>query len=306
MSLLNELLEVSSFRPSGGYAADLYSQFESGISRSDIMRNWEKSERPKASFYKVLKALKDSLIELAFIEKKGWVGMKLKRMEVWEKFKVVKQLMVAERRDGSMELAIEVVGLAKKLGLTEIVLSLANNLEYWFGAVNPDTRRYLRYRRLKKDYLGYYNDELNAQSLQTLLVFNVNKRKPIKELANEIRELEKKPIGTAKFAQYRFAVLSVWYNHYSDSFSMAKVMKETLGFYGSCNETLSVSAKINLNFQYAQLLIKCRRFADAGAELAKALQTVVEGTHNWHALLLLRAELGFQSGKLGVAFSALK
>lgn len=306
MQSIRELLDVSDYRPKNGYSAELVDLVSADLERAEMMENWVGSGRSAGSFYKTLKSLKDSLVDYSYLDKSGWEGLRLKRMEVWEKFRCIKQSFIAEKRQAATSLAIEVVQLAQKFGFSEIVLSLASDLEHHFGVVVPDTRRFLRYKKLRKVYSIKLTDELEAKALQVQLVFNINKGKEVKSLFPEVEKLISKKSGTAKFMQYRFGVLSVWYDHLGDVDSMKKALDETLRYYEGCTEVVPNSAKWSLYFRTVPLLVREKRFLEASALVSRALQTVKEGTHNWHAFMLQRAEIGFASGKPGIALGALK
>ncbi len=171
MLLIRELMSVSDYRPSGGYSMELMELTELGLSRPEAPRHWVSLGRTEKSFYKAYKVLKDDLARLAFLNKKSVMSAEGRRMKVWEKYKLVQQLLIAQKKPAAVELAVELVTMAVKAGFTEIVLGLSSLLENHFGSIELDTRRYLRYRKLRKEYSRLFNDELDVKALHAKLVF---------------------------------------------------------------------------------------------------------------------------------------
>lgn len=306
MQLVKELLEVSAQHPDNGYSGELVRLVEEGMGRSEMMDDWVRKGRSEGSFYKALKALKDVLVKYAFLEKGGFDGASVKRMEVWEKHKVVKQLMIAAKKEAAVTLAIEVVQLAQRVGYTEVVSSLASDLEYHFGAVAPDTRRYLRYKKIRKDSMSMLMDEIEVKSLQVELEHCLRKNKGLGKLSARMEELRMKKKGSYLFMRFRFAVLSAWCERMGDSDGMLRAYRETAKFYRSASTAVPKGAFLNLYFRLSSFLIRERLFADAEACLSKALGIAPEGSHNWHVLMLQRAQVGFASDKPSIALAALR
>ncbi|HFA48061.1 MAG TPA: hypothetical protein ENJ95_03475 [Bacteroidetes bacterium] len=303
MLLIRELLDVSGYRPEGGYSLDMLGLVNSGLGRSEALAEWVGKGKSKDSFYKTYKSLKDNLI-CSGLKFKGASPHILNRMEVWEKYKAVKQLILGEKKGAAMELAIEVVQLAKKVEFLEVVVGMASDLEHYFGGVATDTRRYLRYRGLRKQYSSLLQDEMGAKSLQTQVAFYIKRKKDLSGLAAEMEELENKKTGSVMFMRYRFSALSMWFEKRGEIDRLKSAFRETIRFYDECKLDVAVSARTNLYFRLTPYLVQMGRFAEAGTHISRGLQTTVEGTHNWHALMLQRACLGFVSGKPGVALGS--
>ena len=110
------------------------------------------------------------------------------------------------------------------------------------------------------------------------------------------------PEAVGRVGLHRFDALSVWYDHVGDTDGLKKALHETLTFYDHCTEVVPDSARWNLYFRTVPLLVRERKFTDAASLVSRALQTVAEGTHNWHAFMLQRAEIGFASEKPLIKF----
>ena len=301
MQLIRELLEVSDHRPPAGYPADLVELTESGLSRPEALHLWMSKGRSEVSFYKACKALKDDLVRLAFLERKSYSEVESRRIEVWEKYKVFNQLLVTQKKPAAVTLGVELVRLAIKTGFTEIIVGVTSILETHFGSAEIDTRRYLRYRKLRKEYSRMLEDELDAKALLARLVFYTKRKKDISELEDELRELEAKKTGSFTFMRFRFSVLSTWYEINGEFERMRNLFQETMTFFENCAVELPEGVLANLNFRLTPQLVAHKQFADAEIHLTRALSVVREGAQNWHLFMLQKACLGLVSGKKGIA-----
>ena len=301
MDLIRELLEVSEYRPSSGHLSDMLRLIETGFSRSEALHQWTTKGRSQASFYKIYKALKDDLVRLAFLEGKNFPEVESHRLEVWEKYKVFSQLIVTQRKYAAVTLGIEIVRMAIKTGFTEIVVNVASVLEIYFGSTEIDTRRYLRYRKLRKNYFRMLEDELDVKALLARLVFYINKKKDLSELEEEMIELASQTTGSFTFMRIRYSALSVWYDHKGDFKQMRKLFEETLNFYEHCEVELPATTLITPYFRLIPALVAQKMYAEAEKHLSKALHLAKEGTQNWHLFMLQKACLGLVSGKKGIA-----
>lgn len=280
MQHIRELMEVSGYNPVSGYSLDMVKIIQEGLGRSEALRRWVALGRTEGSFYRALKTLKDNLVKLAFLEGKG-AGLEGRKMEVWEKYKVVNQLLIAGKKTAAVELGIELVSQAQKLGISEVVVGLASMLEGHFGSLEIDNRRYLRYRKIRKDFLKILEDEIEVKGLQTRLVFAIGRGKDLLELQGEIEELAVKRTGSLNFMRYRFSALSVWYEAMDDMAGLMNAFRETADYYEGC-ETVPPAALTNLYYRLTPALVERRLYADAEAHLSKALRMVRAGSHNWH------------------------
>lgn len=306
MQSIRELLEVSAYEPEGGYSLDLVKMVKAGLDRGDALRRWVSMGRTEGSFYKAYKVLKDDLIRLAFLNRKE-PGLEGKRLEILERYKVVRQLLVTGKKKSAISIAIDLTSQAQKAGFTDIVVSLSSILEEHFGCIEIDTRRYLRYRKIRKDYSQMLDDEIAVKSLKAKLAHCIDKKKDIKELEQEIVELIAQKSPSFTFMRYRFTILSNWFELKGDLNGLIKAFRETLDVYETCEVEFPSAALTNLYYHITPILSKAGKYAEAEAHLARALQTTTkEGAQNWHMLMLQRACLGFDSGKPGMVLGALK
>jgi hypothetical protein len=305
MRTIQELIEVSAYEPTGIYAQELCQLARLGTERQAALRHWLAQGRSQNSFYKAYKSLRDDLVRLAFLERKG-SDLSGRRLELLDRWKTLRQLLVRGKKVAAISLAVDMVIPAIKLGNTEVALGLTALLENHYGAVEPDTRRYLRYRHLRKIWAAHHQSELDVRALQAQLVFSLSKRKAVSELASEIAALESRPQGTYTYLRYRLSVLSVWYEHRSDSEGMAIAIRQTIQAYEQCGQEVPSAALSNLYFRLTPLLSRAGRFAEAESNITRALALQQVGSHNWHLFLLQKACVGVDSGKIGMVRSALK
>ncbi|MCF8245514.1 MAG: hypothetical protein K9J37_13565 [Saprospiraceae bacterium] len=305
MQSIKELLEVSGYEPMSGYSLELARMARAGLERGEALQLWAGLGRSEGSFYKAWKVLKDDLVRLAFLERKG-SGLEGRRLEVWEKYKVVNQLLISGKKTAAVSMAIDLVAPAQKGGFTEIVVGLASLLEGHFGSIEVDSRRYLRYRKIRKDYSRMYDDELDVKSLQARLGFSTERKKDLKELEAEVLGLMEKKSGSFNFMRYRFSVLSVWFEKLGDVDGLVLAFRETVAAFEIGGVELTGAALSNLYFRLTPILALAERFGEAEAHVSRALKSTKPGTQNWHLFMLQRACIGHLSGKPGMVQGAVK
>lgn len=305
MQSLRELLEVSAYVPESGYSLDLARMAKSGLERSEALRRWVALGRSEGSFYKAWKVLKDDLVRLAFVERKE-LGIRGRRLEVWEKHKVVNQLLISGKKTAAVSLAIDLIAQAEKGGFTEIVVALASLLEGHFGSIEIDARRYLRYRKIRRESTRMLNDEMEVRGLLAKLVFHIERKKGLEDLRGELQELVAKKDGSVNFMKYRFSALSVWFEKNGDIDGLMAAFKETLAVFEKKGMDMPGSTLTNLLFQLTPMLAMAGRYGEAEANVSKALKSTNPGTQNWHLFMLQRACIGQVSGKPGMVKGALK
>ncbi len=306
MQAMKELMEVSAFVPKRGYSLDLKKMVAKGLSRKEAISHWIGLGRSSGSFYRAYKNLKDELIKFAFLERNHASDLKGRRMDIWDKYSVINQLLISQKKRAAVPIAVELIPQAQRLGITEVVLSLASMLEGHFGCFEIDTRRYLRYRKIKREYEKIYKAELDVKSLQSRLVFSLERKKDLKEFEREVGDLIKKNTGSPTFMRHRFTALSAWFNLKNDVQGLMAAFKETIQVYENCKVDITASSLASLYYPITQILVENGHFAEAEAHTTKAVHISKEGTQNWHLFMLQRACLGLVSGKVGMAQSCLK
>lgn len=299
MQSLKELIEVSAHVPVTGYSLELKQLASEGIGRHEALRRWIEKGRTPGSFYKAYKSYKDTLLRLITLDKKD-TGEQGKRLETWDKYCAINQLLILGKKMAAVSLATELLEPAKRGGFTEMVVSLSSLLETHFGALEIDGRRYTRYRDTRRKYAEMLADELEVKALQARLVFFQEKGKNIKQLANDITTLKAKTTGSVIFMRYRFSVLSVWCEHHGDTDGLLNAFRETLDVYEDSRSDVSQAVLNNLYFRMTPILSRAGKFAEAEALVSKALQSAREGSQNWHLFMLQRVCLGFDSQKPGI------
>ncbi|HFA48292.1 MAG TPA: hypothetical protein ENJ95_04655 [Bacteroidetes bacterium] len=305
MKGLFELAQVSSYQPvADGFSSELLGMVGAGYGRDEALGMWVASGRSVDSFRHAYKKLKDRLLKEAFAKKNGLAFIQHKRMECWERFQKVKCLLIADKRVMAMELAGETLRYAQKYGLTEIVLSLSAQLEFYFGAINPDTRRYLRYRKIRKDAAREVSLEQDARGLYTCLIFYARLDKDWESLRPEVEKLEKSMASSVRFIVLRCNVLVAWYELLGDIKKMVAVVKDSIQMINKTADDSPHAALVNRYLQLLPILTAQKKFAEAESYLSESLGLPDEGSYTWHQLMLQKAYLGFHSGKPKMALAA--
>ncbi|HHM20451.1 MAG TPA: hypothetical protein ENJ20_00380, partial [Bacteroidetes bacterium] len=278
-----ELKEVSNYRPTKGLLSfEMLEMVEKGFGRDHALAEWVASGRSADSFRQVLKKLKDNLLQDLFSGRMGLEPNQLKRIECWEKFCKVKCLMIADKRTAAMEIATEVIHLAQKCGFTEIVLSLAIQLEFYFGAMAPDKQRYLRYRRIRKKAVSDLEWEQKAGATYSKLFFIIKSNKDWRTLAPEIEELKKAPPVSLLFLSIRCSLLTAWYELCGEYKKMISTIEEAIAHIMASSQWKSPFILVNLYLELLPILIAQKRFTKAERYLNTALQHPQKGSYTWH------------------------
>ncbi len=226
--------------------------------------------RTEGSFYRACKVLKDDLVRMAFLERK--TGGIAARMEVWEKWKVVNQLLIVGKKRAAVTLGTELVGQAQKVGNMEVLVGVSSFLEVHFGGLDIDTRRWLRYRKIRKDAAQMYEDELWVKALQARVVMGIERGRDMVELEGEIADLSIKNEGSVTYLRFRLSALAAWYERKGKTAALLTVLRETMMAYEVTGQVLPEGAMFNLQFRMTPILTRLGRYAEAELNLAKALE----------------------------------
>ena len=305
MQLIKGLLELSAASPKPGYSGDLVKMVKKGLSRPEAMRRWVEMGRSEGSFYKAYKALKDDLVRLSFSGKKYSTDFEGRRLEVWQKYGVVRQLLVSQKKAEAVELAVELVRKARKAGFTEVVAGLASLLETHFGAIDFDKRKYKRYRTLRRTYSRWLQDEMDVMALQARLVLAVNKSKDLKSLKPDIDELLMRKHGSYQYVRFRFSVLSIWADSIGKQEVFISALQETVGYLQSCEVEFPKTVFTNLYLRAIPKFVSNGDFAHAAIYVSRGIRTISEGAQGWHLFMLQKACLGLISGKPAITRACL-
>lgn len=305
MQSIRELMEISAHVPTTGYSQELWQLAAEGLDRQEAMQRWVDFGRTPGSFYKAYKALRDDLVRLAFLDRNGR-DLEGRRFDMLERWKVVQQLMIKGMKIPAIDLAADMLTPAVRLGMTEVALGVAELLEGHYGAVEIDTRRYLKYRKLRRELAVSIAAEAEVKALKALLVHSIKRKKDLRFLEPSIKALAANATGTMQYMRFRFTTLSAWYELKGDFDQLAVAIRQTMSAYESGNFDVPSAWLSNLYFSLTPILAKGGCFAEAEAHLSKALKLSKPGTQNWHLFMLQRACLGFESGKPGMVRAALK
>ena len=305
MENILELSRLINYRPEEkGYGSELLGLVEAGHGRNEAMQEWLASGRTEVSFRQALKKLKDRFIKESFEGDAEMSVAQRQRVMCWERHKTVKCLLLADRRLAAAFLAIETIPIAKKCGLTEIVLSLSIGLEYFFGILSPDKRRYQRYRKIRKESSEIIKLEQTTLLLYVQLIIYAYSKKDWRVLKPEIEELTKTNSLSIKFIANKCNVLVAWHELFGETEKMADVIIEAIQSIKNSTDILPIIAIINRYLQLLPILIAQKKFTEAENYLTESLGLPDEGSYTWHQLLLQKAYLGFHSGKPKMALAA--
>lgn len=269
------------------------------------MEVFQKNGKSPDHFRHVFKSLKDQLLRDSFDQLVPELSAaKRRRMTCWSKFQRVNQLLIVEEKKAAIDLAVEVLNLSERCGFLEIEHSLLRSLEHHYGAIEPDTRRYLRYRRRLKDATKALLEEQQVLSLTTDLVFRIRRKKDWKILGPEIEEVGKKDNDRFMFNLFRYGLLTIWFRLNLDYGKLVETCQNAIFFFDNLPNDMPYVTKWTFYRQMIPVLVAQGRIQEADRYLTRCLTLPVAGTQNWHLALLQRAYLGFYSDKPRIAFDA--
>lgn len=301
MNSIIELSQVSSFRPTTGHLLELFEILENSSSRTDAQKQWKILGRSRDSFRQALKKLKDSLLEEAKFEKEDFSAAQNKRIECWNKFFKINSLLIAEKKYAAVAIATETLKLSQRCGLTEIEASLSHLLESHYGSIKLDTRKYLRYRKLRKTSANKLSEEREIQSLYTKLVFYYFRKKDLSELDDGIKWAESLNLGSNKYMRLRSSLLCTWYQLKGEYEKIIDTLKYTINFFDTNDSYLSFVARLNLHHNISTFLIASKQFSEADYFLTKCITLPTVGSYTYHKILFQKAILGIHSDKPMIA-----
>lgn len=303
MDELRKILNISSYRPEGGYAKELIELAISGLRQAEAISVWKSKGRSQNSFYEAKRNIQHKLLNNIHIEKE-LTEIENKRVHAWERYFQIKKLMVLKQKGLAMSRAIDALNFAKKCDLTIIVANLAHHLENYHGAITGDTQRYLRYRKIRKEYQKRLIDEMDIQGLSAQFVHTVNKRKDWKVLEPEILAIKEKG-GSTLFTMHRYLILSNWYEMTGNYDKVVETYRETLDKIEQSNFVLPFVARTDLIQRLVPMLIAKGHYAEAERKLNKVLPIMPPGKNGWHYMLTHMATIGLWSGKYSITESTI-
>ncbi|MEO1257949.1 MAG: hypothetical protein AAFZ15_04100 [Bacteroidota bacterium] len=105
---------------------------------------------------------------------------------------------------------------------------------------------------------------------------------------------------------HRFNALAAWYRRCNEISSLRTIFDQTDRYFSNNNYLYPQSARIHLYYSILPILIAQEEYPLAGALIARSLDLTAPGSHNWQAIMLFKATLGFYSEKPGIALNAYK
>ena len=285
----------------------MFEVLETHQDRRKAVEVWERQGKSKDSFRWAYKCLKDNLLDGVFLNNFNHLDAgKKNRIECWKRLAQIKALTIADEKIAAMEVAAQTLRLAEHSGLLEIAISLAKELSYYFGIVNPNIGRYRRYRRKVRILRIELEKEEKIQYLFTEVHFLTTKGRDISELESDIINITDEESDWYRFNLIKFSLLTLYYQTRSKHIELINTCKEAIHYFQNSKFLLPYTTSWNFYRQMIPHLLAQGKYAEAETNLSKCLALPKPGTSNWHVTLLQKAMIGFYSNKPMIAYQAWK
>ena len=297
MNTLLEILKHTQYEAKGTHEAWLLEELKKGLSREEVKGQWEQSGKKSDHFRQVYKGLKDGLLVNLLTSPTGLEAIQAGRARAWRKMAESKVILIAGERKSATEIATEAVGMAEKYGLAEIVLSLANNLSYYYSVLKPDFKQYRKYQSKYENALNDVSMEFKANSVLTEMTLRVKKSFPVIELMKRVNGLDENASDNVFYRISYYTTLLLWHRIYNDVEGQLIICGKAIRFFE--NTPFATSYVMHWNFRRQMVLAHLSKgeIKQAERRLIECLKFPKKGDYNWHITQQLRCRVGFFSGK---------
>ena len=311
MIALRELSDISNYAPQSG---DILKLFEvmmksSGITRQDAWLAFQQNDKSENRFRVVYKSLKDNLIDGIFTNSfKDFSNIQQAQVKIWKNLAACKILISVDKRNAAISIAKRTLTDALKNGAIDASIILSKLLERHYASIQPDTKKYYYYKDLVHSQLKLFNEETLSESAFSELAFRARKGRDIKDMEQNIKQLDKIAINNQeyKFNLFYYTTKTFWYRLTNNLKAFTETCKDAIAFFDHYPGPLPYTTKWSFYFQLIPILIGNKEFTKAEIITKKCLENPSEGSYNWHLTLQLLALLGFHSNKPQIAYEAWK
>lgn len=307
MRAIRELIEISNYVPTEGALLRLYELAKvTGMNRKEVQETIGTT-----GYFRVLyKQLKDELmkemVENAILSCSDYYQ---EFLQISKKCLQVEALLHSGKRAIGIKYADEVLKSSEKLELIENSLNLSRELANHYAVIQPNRAKFKKYRAKVSQYDKYLSDEVAAHMAYIELGLSARTGGKIVRFKEVLEDLKRRAKDNKN---YRFSLF-----YFSTQQLYCKLRKDKIGIRNTCEEALEFFNKKNLKimpftvmfgfyFDLIPSLIEEKNYALAEKYLRRSIETIPEGTYNYHLALLLFAMLGFASRKKGLVADAIR
>ena len=305
MDILKDISAISSYRPQNGDLLKLFSlAVEKELKKEEIVHFFSSKNYFRVTYKKLKDQLLDGILVNSF---SNLSKQQQQRFQIHKRSLEATMLINTDKKIAGIKIAEETFLSAEKYEIIDVALSLSRHLELLYSNIYLDKAKRNKYKAKTSTYLGYYNDECQAQSLFADLAFCVQKNQPTDHIPAAITALQKLSTNNQqfKFRLYYYSIQSLYARFKGDHQSLITICKEALIFFeAQTNPLLPYVTKWSFSFQLIPYYLSAGSYAEAENCLNRCLKYPQKGSYNWHATLFLKVLLGFYSGKPAIALQA--
>ena len=210
----------------------------------------------------------------------------------------------------AIKLSERIIKRAIKYEFTEIVISLARRLNYHYGAIVGDRRKYLKYKSILNKFLELQRLEVIAEEYLTDISYyhtksRENNHEAISKAEAYASKLQKIIENSASNylmnCYFIVKVTSLQFNgKYKD---VINVCQEALSYFDSKKNFFTPSVRTTFEVRIIASYICLRRFKRAQEFIVNHLLVTAPGTFNWYVGLQYYLICAFHSRDLELAYT---
>lgn len=230
----------------------------------------------------------------------------------YKKFAVVKMLLARGARLAAVGEAEKVFTKSIKYGLTEISLSMAQLLRKNYAEIDPNKKKFEKYKKEAERLKERFHAENLAEQLHSDLVFGFSKSKAFNKAVAEkgVEYIKRLKPYQKRHTSFRLHytinnILVTISQLQSDHKNVIETCQRALVFFAAQPDTRR-SAIFSFNFKMIPSYIQLQDFKLAKKTIEECLFRSTEGSHNWIITKQYEAMLGFYSDHYLLSYETVK
>jgi len=227
----------------------------------------------------------------------------------YKDFAALKILIGRGARKSVRPLAEKIIRKALKFEFTDLIVEVAKELRYHYGAIEGDAKKFKEYTRLLNEQFAVWKAELLAEEYYLDLAVNfvrstatkLELEEDAKRYAAELLAFQGK-YNTYKFITSAFAVYTLRYQIVNDYENTLKVCEEAVKLLEAKPEVAPKVAIFVFLLRKLACHIQLKNFERGKMIAEKCLTLVDEGTSNWFNAMDYYLMLLYHTGQLQEAY----
>lgn len=306
MQILQEINDLSTFRPEKGVLFDLYNiVIERNISREQAVELFlKKGQRNFKVYYKRLKdKLLAGILENSFRE---FTAVQRQHIDLAKKYTETTILIQLGKKKAGIKIAEEVIRKAEILGVLEVQLTLCRSLVSIYATQDKASKKYQYYQAKCLTLKKAYDDEFMMERLYHDLLFARKHKKPMAHLFEQLRNMEEVAMTNEhyRFRLYYHYAINRMADYNDDQSLFLENTKMTIDFFDSIKTLLPYTVRFAFLINLVPIHLKKKDYRLTERTLNACLQLPNKGSFNWQLTLYYKCLYGFYSQNINMALNA--